>query len=342
MKNPENDFARYLSSFLTSHLSSGLGTSTHTVAAYRDTFRLLLLFWEKEKGVRPERLRLSMLTRDSVVAFLDWIETDRKCSVSTRNLRLAALHSFFRFVSRENPENLFETQRILTIPSKKHPRPDIAFLTLRETEVLLAQPDRSTKSGRRDLVLLALLYDSAARVQELVDLTRSDIRLDDPAVVHLRGKGRKSRTVPIMSKTRQLLADHLENPRTSTRYAQPDAPVFCNQRREKLTRRGVLYILMKHVEKARTQPEFRNVRKVTCHVLRHSRASHMVQAGIPLVYIRDFLGHVSVTSTEIYARLDAESKRKAMENAYLDLNVDATPAWENDNDLMNWLADLCK
>jgi integrase/recombinase XerD len=342
MKNPENDFARHLSSFLTSYLPSGLGTSAHTVAAYRDAFRLLLLYWEKENGVRPERLRLSMLTRDSVVAFLDWIETDRKCSVSTRNLRLAALHSFFRYVSRENPENLFKTQRILTIPSKKHPRPDIAFLTLRETEILLAQPDRSTKSGRRDLVLLALLYDSAARVQELVDLTRNDIRLDDPAVVHLHGKGRKSRTVPIMSKTRQLLADYLDHTRTSAKYGHPDAPVFYNQRLEKLTRRGVLYLLMKYVEKARTQPEFRNVRKVTCHVLRHSRASHMVQAGIPLVYIRDFLGHVSVTSTEIYARLDAESKRKAMENAYLDLNVDATPAWENDNDLMNWLADLCK
>ena len=190
--------------------------------------------------------------------------------------------------------------------------------------------------------MLAFLYDSGARVQELIDLTRKDIRLDDPAVVCLHGKGRKTRIVPIMSHTKSLLEDYLMNLRQYTKYAPQDAPVFYNQQKEKLTRRGVSYILGKYVDKAKAHPEFHNLSKLTCHTLRHSRASHMLQAGIPLIYIRDFLGHVSITSTEIYARLDTEMKRKAIEEAYIELNVNDLPAWGKDTELMSWLQNLCR
>jgi len=341
MKKNENDFAKYLSRFLTQYLPGVLNVSKNTVAAYRDTYKLYLAFWEAEKKVQPERLRLSMITQSSVLEFLDWIETKRGCSISTRNQRLAAMHSFFRYVQKECPENLFELQRVLAIPSKKHPRPDIKFLTLEETKILLEQPNPANRSGRRDLVLLALMYDSGARVQEIIDLTHKDVRLDEPVVVNLRGKGDKTRSVPIMKNTAMLLKKYMASYSSSNRYTPKDAPLFFNQQKQKLTRKGISYLLNKYVQSARTHPQFHREDKITCHVLRHSRAAHMLQAGVPLVYIRDFLGHVSVTSTEIYAKLNDEIKRKAIEAAYVELNVQEFPSWQEDAKLMDWLRDLC-
>ncbi len=338
----ESDFARHLSNFLTRYLPGIRNVSKNTISAYRDTFKLFLMFWENEQKTRPEQLRLDMITRESVVSFLAWLENHRGCSISTRNHRLAALRSFFRYVQRECPENLFELQRILAIPAKKAPRPNIEFLTLKETEILLSQSDTSTRLGRRNLALFALMYDSGARVQEIIDLTYRDIRLDSPSVVILRGKGRKTRSVPIMKQTTALLTEYMAEQRSHCRASLDDTSLFCNQQKQRLTRKGISYILETIVERAHSHPEFRRKEKITCHVLRHSRAAHMLQAGIPLVYIRDFLGHESVKSTEIYARLNDEIKRKAIEEAYIDLQVPDFPSWQENAELMNWLTDLCK
>jgi len=341
MSKKENDFAKYLSYFFSKYLPGQQNASIHTIASYRDSFKLFLTFWEDEKGCRAETIRLDMITRQSVIGFLDWLEEKRKCLVATRNQRLSALHAFFRYIQRESPENLFEIQKILAIPMKRKPKPVIPYLRVDEMRILLQQPNRLSKSGRRDLVLLAVLYDTAARVSELIGLTYRDIRLDKPAVVRLRGKGRKSRQVPIMGSTRDLLEEYLKS-HSASGIAPDDTPVFLNQQKRKLTRRGVSYIINKYVEMARQVPRFNNSATITPHVFRHSKSMHMLQAGINLVYIRDFLGHCSITSTEVYARADSEMKRKALESAYLELDTGELPPWKNDGDLMNWLQNLCK
>lgn len=342
MRKKENDFAKYLSYFLSKYLPAQLNASTNTVASYRDTFKLFLIFCQSERGIKPELLCMKNITKDCVIGFLDWIENTRKCSISTRNQRLAAIHAFTKYVQTESPENLYEVQKILSIPTKKKPRPTIPFLTIREMEILLKQPDRRKEIGKRDLVLLATLYDTGSRVQELIDLKIKNLRLENPAVITLKGKGMKSRQVPIMRNTRDLLAEYLDHYKCNTGYALQDAPLFYNQYKNKLTRKGISYIINKYVESAKKSPDFHNDGIITPHVFRHTRAVHMLQAGVNIIYIRDFLGHSSVTTTEIYARADTEMKRKALESAYIELDNGQFPSWENDGDLMNWLQGLCR
>lgn len=341
-KVKENDFAKHLSYFLSKYLPGQMNASSNTVASYRDTFKIFLNYCETEKNLKPELFQMETVKKELIVDFLDWLEIERECSISTRNQRLAAIHAFFGYVQKESPENLFEIQKILSIPTKKKPKPVIPFLTTDEMEILLKQPDRTKESGQRDLVLLAVLYDTGARVQELIDLTIKDIRLDKPAVITLHGKGRKSRRVPIMKNTATLLNEYLKNYDGNKGCSLHDSPVFYNQHKTKLTRRGISYILNKYVAMARKEEGFYNDGVITPHVLRHSRAVHMLQSGINLVYIRDFLGHVSVTSTEIYARADSEMKRKALESAYVELDTGDLPLWEKDGELMKWLQNLCK
>jgi site-specific recombinase XerD len=341
MKKIENDFAKHLSYFLSKYLPGHVNSSPNTVASYRDAFKLFLSFCELEKGYKPERIRMRIITKDLIIDFLDWLENSRQCSIATRNQRLAAIHAFCRYVQRESLENLYEIQKILSIPTKKKPRPVIPFLTIQEIEILLKQPNRAKESGKRDLVLLATLYDSGARVQELIDLKIKDIRLDNPAVITLHGKGRKSRQVPIMKNTHALLVEYLKWYKGHNGFAFEDAPVFYNQYKTKLTRRGISYIINKYVEKAKKANEFHSETVVTPHVFRHSRAAHLLQAGVNLVYIRDFLGHTTISSTEIYARADSEMKRKALESAYLDLETGEMPSWDKDGELMSWLQNLC-
>jgi len=339
-QNP--DFAKYLSNFLMKYLRGTLNVSKNTIASYRDSFKLFLLFMEEEKKIYPNKICMENITYKNVIDFLDWIEKKRSCSISTRNQRLAALHSFLKYVQREYPENLYEIQRILKICSKRAPKPNVQFMTLAEIEILLAQPDISIKSGRRDLTMLALMYDSAARVQELIDLTIKSVRLEDPAVVILNGKGNKTRIVPIMKNTVSLLQGYIKEQNYNRYIINNETPLFFNQQKQKLTRKGVSHILNKYVSSAKENPAFTRTEKVTCHVLRHSRAAHMIQAEIPLIYIRDFLGHSSVQSTEIYARLNNAIKRKAIESAYIDLNTPTYPSWNDDANLIDWLTNLCK
>lgn len=337
MKSPNNDFARHLTRFLGQYLPGQRNASTHTIAAYRDTFKLFLQFCATEAHLPPEKIRLATLTQPLVLDFLAWIEQERECSIATRNHRLAALHAFCRYLQLESPEHLEELQRILAIPTKKTPRPVIPHLTVEEMTILLRQP----APGSRDRALLALLYDTGARVQELIDATRRDVRLMAPAVMTLHGKGRKSRQVPLMTNTRALLAAYLQTARRTPGYAPEDVPVFTNQAGAPLTRRGVSYILQKYVDQAQKDSAFQVAARVTPHVFRHSRAVHMLQAGINLVYIRDFLGHATISSTEIYARADTETKRQALQQASLELATSAeVPSWDKDGELMAWLMTL--
>jgi len=333
------DFARYLTDYLSIYLPGQRNLSVHTIASYRDTFKLFLIFCEREKGISPEHLTLAHIDDDMIRAFMTWIETARNCSVATRNQRLAAVHAFFRYVQAEMPERLMMHQRILAIPLKKTGKPAVSYLTTEALEALLKQPDRNTRAGRRDVVLLTVLYDSGARVGELTDLLVRDIRLTQPATITLKGKGRKVRHVPLMSNTVSLLKDYLEERRLMATH-NLDHPLFFNSRREKLTRAGISYIINKYVEVARNSVVLPD--KVSPHLLRHTKAMHLLQANVNLVYIRDFLGHASVTTTEIYARADTQMKRLALEKAYSPALTDDLPAWQDDEDLLNWLQRLCR
>lgn len=330
------DFSQYLTDYLTRYLSHEKGYSPNTITAYRDTFVLFLTFMERVRNVKAEKLFLRSITQESVVAFLDWLQTERKCCNSTRNLRLATLHSFFRFIQYQSPENLYGYQSIMSIRLKKTKTAAVNYLTTEGIILLLEQPDRTSIKGRRDLSLLSLMYDTGARVQELIDLTPSAVRLDKPSTIQITGKGNKTRIVPLMDGQVQILKGYLNEHLLLTPQVRMH-PLFFNSRREKLTRPGVTHIVLKYAEKARAKNPHLIPDKLSCHSLRHSKAMHLLQAGVNLVYIRDILGHVSVQTTEIYARADSRQKREAIEKAYMDVVPKETPVWENNESLLKWL-----
>ncbi len=330
------DFAYYLSAFFTKYLPNECGSSTNTVSSYRDTFMLLLGYLRDQRSMRVERLRLKDFHKDLVREFLDWIETGRHCSVATRNVRLTAIHSFFRYLQFEYPDFLLEWQKILDIPMKKTERGTRTYMTLEGIRLLLQMPDLRTKSGRRDLALLSLMYDTAARVQEIADLTPSMVRLSVPSTIRLVGKGKKARIVPLLEKQADILSQYMNENRLNDPNAD-QYPLFSSRKGAKLTRAGISYIVRKYVEMARALDASLIPPKFSPHCLRHSKAMHLLQSGVNLVYIRDLLGHVSVQTTEIYARTDSRKKREAIEQAYADVSPQVKPQWEGNHDLIEWL-----
>ena len=335
------DFAYYLSAFFTKYLPGECGLSANTVSSYRDTFLLFFRYLKNEKGLRIERLQLKDFQKDLVRDFLDWIENDRHCSIATRNVRLTGIHSFFRYLQFECPDFLLEWQRILDIPVKKSERGTLNYMSLDGIKLLLQMPDRHTRTGRRDIALLSLMYDTGARVQEVADLTPSMIRLAGPSTIKLVGKGKKARIVPLMEKQAVILSQYMvENKLDSPKADQ--YPLFPGRRGEKLTRAGISYILAKHAKTARFQDASLIPPRLSPHCLRHSKAMHLLQSGVNLVYIRDLLGHVSVQTTEIYARADSQKKREAIERAYADVNPEMKPQWEGNPDLIEWLRTFMK
>jgi integrase/recombinase XerD len=336
------DFAWYLSAFFTKYLPGECGASANTVSSYRDTFLLLFVYLRDEKSLRIERLQLKDFQKDLIRDFLDWIESNRRCSAATRNVRLTAIHSFFRYLQFEYPDFLIEWQRILDIPVKKTEHGTLSYMSLDGIKLLLQMPDRRTKAGRRDAALLSLMYDTGARVQEIADLTPGMVRISLPSTIKLVGKGKKARIVPLMEKQAAILSKYMiENGIDSPNANQN--PLFSGRRGEKFTRAGISYILRKYVDMARSQDASLIPLKFSPHCLRHSKAMHLLQSGVNLVYIRDLLGHVSVQTTEIYARTDSRKKREAIEQAYTDVSPEEIkPQWEGNPDLVEWLRTFIK
>ena len=333
------NFAYSLSSYLSKYLPGEVGSSSNTIKSYRDTFSILIKYCVLEKGVTPEKLTLHQLDRTLIEDFLKWIETERKCGISTRNQRLAALHAFYKYLQLEQPNALFQYQQVLAIPMKTAPKKTINYLTLDAIKNLLSMPDETTKRGRRDQVLLSLIYESGARVQEIADARVADIRPQPPATIKLTGKGNKTRIVPLMAPMAKLLEQYLQENKLNLPQCH-ECPLFCNSRGSKLTRSGISYILKKHFKKViKIFPEY-SVITISPHVMRHSKAMHLLQSGVNLVYIRDLLGHVSIQTTEIYARAENSMKRKALEKAYTDVVSDELPEWQQNGELLNWLKNL--
>lgn len=338
----QTDFARVLTHFLSEYLPGQRNVSTNTIKSYRDTFKQLLTFCDLELGIKPEHITFNKITADTIREFMLWLEKGRKVGINTRNQRLAAIHSFYRYTQSEQPEIMLECQKILGIPFKKKEKKTINYLTKECLKYLLEQPDTTKKNGRRDLALMVTLYDTGARVQELIDLKVGNVRLVKPATITLTGKGNKKRCVPVMDKTKKLLENYmtenllLENGRQTH-------PLFYNSRRHPFSRPGITYILKKYFKQARnSHPDVLFPDKLHPHMIRHTKAMHLLEAGVNLIYIRDLLGHVNVTTTEIYMRASTETKRKALEDAYMDVVTQDVPIWEEDTDLLNWLQNFCR
>lgn len=336
MSKQPKDFAYALSTYLSVYLPGTKGVSENTVLSYRDTFSLLLVYCRDHLGIVPERLSFQKVDRALIEGFLVWLETSRNCSISTRNQRLAAIRSFFRYLQVYYPEHLILCREIIHIPSKSSQERVMSYLDLDGLKVLLSMPIPSTRQGRRDMVLLSLLYDSGARVQEIVDLRRVDVRTSFPATVRLSGKGGKIRIVPLSTDMAKLLRSYLEE-LARTGSANDADPLFHSRSRQKMTRAGIAYILAKYVDMARQRVPGCVPASFSPHCLRHSKAMHLLQAGVNLVYIRDLLGHTDLRTTEIYARAETEAKRKALEAASPIKNDETCPSWTEDDHLLTWL-----
>ncbi len=334
---------RWLSRFLTDHLAGERDLSPQTISSYRDAIKLLLTWFRDVHAIPPEKLRLADLDRQRVLAFLDWLQTERGNSAATRNQRLAVIKSLARYTAVERPEFLDHASQILAIKQKKTPATDMGYLTGEEVKALLAEPGTATRRGLRDTVLLSTLYDTAARVQEICDLNTADVRTSRPMLITLHGKGSKTRRVPLMDPTARLLADYLDRRATHRGVGSDADPLFNGPEHSRLTRWGVTKILARHVQSLRRRdPGYAPGVNITPHVIRRTRAMHLLEAKVNLIYIRDLLGHADISTTEIYARANADAKRKAIENAYPSLTPEPLPNWTADQDLLEWLDRLCE
>jgi site-specific recombinase XerD len=307
MKTPKS-FAALLEGFFSDRLVRQRRASPHTVASYRDTFRLLLRFAAERLAKAPSDLHLEDLEAPFLGAFLHHLETDRGNRARTRNARLAAIHSFFRYAAFEAPEHGALIQRVLAMPSKRAEHKPIDFLGRPEVEALLAAPDLGTWTGRRDRALLLLAVQTGLRVSELVGLDCEDLALDpSTASVRCHGKGRKDRLTPLRKQATAVLRSWLRE-----RAGRPSDPLFPNARGGRLSRDGVEHLLAKHVVAASTRCPSLKTKRVSPHVLRHTAAMELLQHGVDRSVIALWLGHESVETTEIYIHADMKLKEEAL------------------------------
>jgi site-specific recombinase XerD len=305
----DTDLGVQLRMFLGDYLPNQRRSSPGTVRAYRDALKLLLRHASASTGRSVAELRITNLDRTMVLTFLESIETTRGNGVTTRNQRLAAIRSFFRFVSSNLPDAVEQCAQIVAVPQKRGESRAIDYLTTDEVRALLASVSVDAREGRRDDLLLRFLYNTGARVQEAVDVRPCDLQLDSPAHVLLRGKGRKERLCPLWPDTVQRVNAVLRDAALDPASTQP---LFMNRDGEKLTRFGVRYILAKYVEAASRQCPSLEKKNIHPHTMRHTTAMHLLQSGVDLNTIRCWLGHASVTTTNRYVEIDLEMKRQAL------------------------------
>ncbi len=296
-----------LQAFFTDRLIRQRHASAHTVAAYRDTMRLLLGYAATRTEVLPSRLDLADLDAPLIAGFLDHLEQGRGNSVRTRNARLAAIHSLFRFAALAHPEHAASIARVLAIPPKRFDRALISYLTEPEVDALLSCCDQTTWTGRRDHALLLLAVQTGLRVSELTGLTRADVHLGSGAHVACHGKGRKDRITPLTSATVAALHDWLGG-----HPADPSAPLFPTRRGTTLSRDAIEHRLAHYTAAATDRCPSLHSKKITAHVLRHTTAMRLLHAGIDTSIIALWLGHVSIETTQIYLHADLELKEKAL------------------------------
>lgn len=336
-ENSNKTLAVTLRGFFMDYLPQQRAMSPHTVCCYRDSLKLMLQFVAGKKA-DPSQLSIEQLTVEQVTAFLQHLETERHNSVRTRNVRLSAVHSFFRYLGTQHPEHLAQTQRLLSIPFKRTGTREIQHLEFDEMQAMLHGIDQRTGNGQRDFVLLSFLFNTGARVSEAVGLQACDLRLTPPPSVLLRGKGQRERVCPLWSETARALQQYLE---TQAIGLQETRSVFCNQRGYPLTRFGIRWILQKHVHHAATHVSSLKSKRLHPHSLRHGTAICLLRSGVDLSTIAHWLGHASVNTTYKYLALDLEAKREALAKVKPILGRHGKSGrWRSDQNLIEWLESL--
>jgi integrase/recombinase XerD len=326
-----------LHGFFTDYLPQQRAMSFHTLHSYRDSLKLLLRFAAGAKR-DPCALTVEQLNVNQILAFLEHLEIGRGNKACTRNVRLTAIHSFFRYLGGQHPEYLEQAQRVLSIPFKRAMTREIQHMDVAEIQAVVKSIDRSTRDGRRDIVLLSLLFNTGARVSEIVALNASDFRFHPPPSVLLRGKGRKERTCPLWPETANLIRKHLEE-----LGIHPDRPeaIFRNHWGRTLTRFGVRLIVRKHVGKAALKMPSLKHKRLHPHSVRHSTALYLLRAGNDPSTIANWLGHASINTTNKYLTFDLEAKREALSKTKPLVTPNGKGgAWRHDSNLIAWLEAL--
>ena len=317
------DFSYYLSKYLKEYLILERNMSKNTIRSYKKTFELLIQYLVNNKGFKIIQINFETITRDLIIDFLNYLEEEKKNTIRTRNQRLACIKSFYQYCTFEEIENIKNIKEILSIKSKKFTKKVIDYLTEEELKELLESIDTTSKKGRRDLVLLSLLYDTAARASEIIHLKVEDIHLEEKYVI-LDGKGSKQRVVPLMESTVQLLKVYLKENQLHT--------YLFENKNHLMNKDFITDVLEKYTL---------NISKnITPHTIRHTRAIHLLSASVPLIMIRDLLGHESVITTEEYAKVLEKDKFKAIEEVLPQENHQPLVDWNDDQDLLNQLLNL--
>lgn len=327
--------------FLLEHLITDLNLARNTQRSYRDTLVLLLPYLSAQTRKAADKLTIDDMSAELVRRFLLHLEEERRCGISTRNQRLAAIHALARFIGLSSPEHIVWSGQIRAIPFKKAAQAQIAYLEKAEMDALLNAPDRQTAQGRRDYALLLFLYNSGARADEAAQLTIADLQLAavpkrHDSLVTLHGKGNKSRRCPLWSQTVEVLAPLIDGREKTER-------VFLNRRGQPMTRFGIHTMVERYAQRLlQSMPSLKN-KRISPHVIRHTTATHLLRAGVDINTIRAWLGHVSLKTTNVYAEVDLEMKAKALAHCEVTsstLNETTTQRWKDDKDLMAFLRTL--
>lgn len=307
-KSPSTDFAALLQRFFVERLIQQRNMSPRTVESYRDSFRLLLNFAQQTLHKPPTTLTLQDVNAALVTGFLDHLETARGNCIRSRNARLAAIHAFYRYVSLQNPQSLSLAQQVLAIPLKRFEKPLLGFLSVAEMKAVLAAPNRSKWTGQRDQVMFALLYNTGARVSELINILVQDVQLDaNPPSVRLHGKGRKQRTIPLWRETAARVRDWVK-----AQELKSEQPLFSNRFGNRMTRAAVADRMALAVMAATERCPQLGGRHITCHTIRHATAMHLLQGGVDITVMALWLGHESPVTTHGYVEADLRMKEQAL------------------------------
>lgn len=324
-----------LQSYFRHWLANQRNVSHHTIISYRDSWRLFLRFVAQQLQRDVARLDTSELTAERVIAFLDDAERARKVKIATRNCRLAAIKGFFSFLADKDPTWGAHCAAVLRIPMKRGPKREPCSMDRDETEAILAQPDHASELGMRDRALLAFLYNTGARISEVLAVSTQDLRLESPFQVRLFGKGRKERICPLWPETVQLLRALLCEHKLA-----PNEVIFRNRYGEPLSASGVRFRLRSYLAKATQNAPRLAGKQITPHTFRHTAAVHLLDSGVDVAVVKDWLGHASLDSTYIYARANLETKRRALQNLELKTPGGKRKLWRQNPGLMAWLDSL--
>lgn len=311
MKN-DTAFMRILESYIGTYLPAMKGAGNNTILSYKSAFRLLIEFLYEKKGICADRISFADLDYDTLEDFFNWIESDRKCSASTKNQRLSALLSFSKYAqNRDFDAACTFRSALLKIPMKKTQHRKRSVFSIDEVGIILSLPGNETSIGKRDTVLLSVMYASGARSQEICDLVVRNIHFNGHgAVLDINGKGGKSRKVPIHLPCRKMLKEYISYRRIA---GQPDRHIFSSQTHEYMSVAGIEALFKKYIRKAKEQyPSYFREDNYSPHTMRHSCASHMLESGVPIAVIKNFLGHASIQTTEIYAEISQDTVNKKL------------------------------